>query len=118
LYPENPWLCLMALSFGSGIFKSELRSKIEENKNGNALYCSNCGALIGENEDFEKVQGEVVCMDCVERHTTVCSVAVVSSGLIIPMAMSIPRFAGTVTKITIQGAAAVMHSFTMMICIA
>ena len=45
---------------------------MEEKNNGNALYCSHCGALIGENEDYEEVQGEVVCMDCVERHTVRC----------------------------------------------
>lgn len=43
-----------------------------EEKNTNALYCSHCGALIGEDEDYEKVNGEVVCTDCYERHTTTC----------------------------------------------
>jgi len=37
---------------------------MEENK----LYCSHCGALIGE--DYEEVNGEIVCTDCFERHTT------------------------------------------------
>ena len=32
-----------------------------EDNNKNALYCSHCGALI-EDEDYEEVQGEVVCM--------------------------------------------------------
>ena len=43
-----------------------------EEKNTNALYCSHCGALIGEDEDYEEVNGEVVCTDCYERHTTTC----------------------------------------------
>lgn len=45
---------------------------MEDNKNVNALYCSHCGALIGENEGYEEVQGEIVCMDCAERHMTSC----------------------------------------------
>ena len=44
---------------------------MEENKD-NVLYCSHCGTLIGEDEDFEAVNGEVVCIDCFERHTTTC----------------------------------------------
>ena len=36
------------------------------------LYCSHCGALIGEDEDYEEVNGEIVCTDCYERHTTTC----------------------------------------------
>ena len=44
---------------------------MEENKD-NCLYCSHCGTLIGEDEDFEAVNGEVVCIDCFERHTTTC----------------------------------------------
>ena len=43
-----------------------------EDKNKNALYCSRCGALIGEDEDYEEVNGEVICTDCYERHTTTC----------------------------------------------
>lgn len=44
---------------------------MEDNKK-NALYCSHCGALIGEDEDYEEVNGEVVCSACYERHTTTC----------------------------------------------
>lgn len=44
---------------------------MEEN-NKNVLYCSHCGALIGEDEDYEEVNGEVVCTDCYEHHTTAC----------------------------------------------
>lgn len=44
---------------------------MEENKE-NSLYCSHCGALIGEDEDYEAIDGEIVCTDCVERHTTTC----------------------------------------------
>ena len=43
-----------------------------EDNNKNALYCSHCGALIGENEDYEEVNCEIVCTDCYERHTTTC----------------------------------------------
>ena len=45
---------------------------MEEKTNENARYCSHCGSLIDENDDFEEVQGEVVCTDCYERHTTTC----------------------------------------------
>ena len=41
---------------------------MEESK----LYCSHCGALIGEDEDYEEVNGEIVCTDCYERFTTTC----------------------------------------------
>ncbi|SEH86682.1 Putative amidoligase enzyme [Ruminococcus flavefaciens] len=44
---------------------------MEENKE-NVLYCSHCGALIAEGEDYEEVNGEIVCTDCYERHTTIC----------------------------------------------
>ena len=45
---------------------------MEEKKNENALYCSRCGALIGENADYEEINGGIVCNDCVERLTTTC----------------------------------------------
>ena len=44
---------------------------MEENKD-NVLYCSHCGAIIGEDEDYETVDGDIVCMDCIENHTTTC----------------------------------------------
>ena len=44
---------------------------MEENKE-NVLYCSHCGAIISEDEDYETVDGDIVCMDCVENHTTTC----------------------------------------------
>lgn len=37
-----------------------------------SLYCSHCGAVIDEDEDYETIDGEVVCTDCVEQHTTTC----------------------------------------------
>ena len=40
---------------------------MEENK----IYCSHCGALI-EDDDYENVNGEIVCTDCYENHTTTC----------------------------------------------
>ena len=43
-----------------------------EDKNANALYCAHCGALIAEGEDYEEVNGDIVCTDCYERHTTTC----------------------------------------------
>ena len=42
--------------------------QMEENK----TYCSHCGALIGDDEDYEEVNGEIVCTDCYEHHTTSC----------------------------------------------
>ena len=44
---------------------------MEENKT-NALYCSHCGALIGEDEDYEEIDGEIICMDCVNNYTCTC----------------------------------------------
>ena len=44
---------------------------MEENKD-NCLYCSHCGALIGEDEDYETIDGDIVCTDCIEQHTTTC----------------------------------------------
>lgn len=43
-----------------------------EDNNKNALYCSHCGALIGEDEDYEEVNGEIVCISCYEHHTATC----------------------------------------------
>ena len=45
---------------------------MEKEKNENVLYCSHCGALIREDEDYEEVNGEIVCTDCFEHHTTTC----------------------------------------------
>ena len=44
---------------------------MEENKT-ETLYCSHCGAVIGEDEDYETIDGEIVCTDCVELHTAIC----------------------------------------------
>ena len=38
----------------------------------NRLYCSRCGAIIDEDEDYEEVNGEIVCTDCYEHNTTTC----------------------------------------------
>ncbi len=40
---------------------------MEENK----IYCSHCGVLI-EYDDFDTVNGEPFCTDCIEQHTTTC----------------------------------------------
>lgn len=45
---------------------------MEKEQNENTLYCSHCGAIIGENEDYEEVGGQPVCSDCVERYATRC----------------------------------------------
>ena len=36
-----------------------------EEKKDNVLYCSHCGAIIDEDEDYETIDGEVVCTDCI-----------------------------------------------------
>lgn len=40
---------------------------MEENK----IYCSYCGELIN-GDDYEDVNGEPVCTNCIEQHTTTC----------------------------------------------
>lgn len=35
------------------------------------IYCSHCGAVI-DTDDYEELDGQIVCSDCVENHTTVC----------------------------------------------
>lgn len=40
---------------------------MEENK----LYCAHCSALI-DTDDYEEVNGEIVCSDCYENHTVTC----------------------------------------------
>lgn len=42
-----------------------------DKKDENMLYCSHCGMLIN-NDDYETIQGEVVCGDCIERFTQTC----------------------------------------------
>ena len=34
-------------------------------------YCSHCGELI-DTDDYELINGSIVCSDCVEMHTVVC----------------------------------------------
>ncbi len=45
---------------------------MEEKNNENAIYCSHCGALIEEGEDYEEVNGQPVCTECYENHTVTC----------------------------------------------
>lgn len=35
------------------------------------IYCSHCGAVI-DTDDYEEVDGQIVCSDCIENYTTVC----------------------------------------------
>ena len=44
---------------------------MKENKT-ETLYCSHCGAVISVDEDYETIDGEIVCRDCIEQHTTTC----------------------------------------------
>ena len=44
---------------------------MKENKT-ETLYCSHCGAVISDDEDYETINGEIVCRDCIEQHTTTC----------------------------------------------
>jgi hypothetical protein len=56
----------MKPSFGTALlFYGGL--KMEENK----LYCAHCSALI-DTDDYEEVNGEIVCSDCYENHTVTC----------------------------------------------
>ncbi|SEH87676.1 Putative amidoligase enzyme [Ruminococcus flavefaciens] len=45
---------------------------MENNNNENRMICSHCGAIIAEDDDFETINGQIVCSDCVERDTTTC----------------------------------------------
>lgn len=40
---------------------------MEESK----LICDNCGIVI-ETDDYEEINGQAVCYDCIENHTTIC----------------------------------------------
>ena len=58
---------------GAGSFHFTEVLSMEENKE-NVLYCSHCGAIIGEDEDYETVDGDIVCMDCMRSRTgMICS---------------------------------------------
>lgn len=46
--------------------------KMENTQNENIMTCSNCGAVINESDDFETVNGQVLCTSCLERYTTTC----------------------------------------------
>lgn len=41
------------------------------NSNEGKNYCSHCGELI-DTDDYELINGRIVCSDCVEMHTVVC----------------------------------------------
>lgn len=45
---------------------------MEKEQNENLRYCSRCGAQIDEDDDFEVVNGEIVCTDCFEHHAYIC----------------------------------------------
>lgn len=40
---------------------------MEENK----IYCSNCGAMI-DDDDYEECNGKIICSDCIEQLTVTC----------------------------------------------
>ena len=35
------------------------------------IYCSHCGAVI-DTDDYEEINGQIVCSDCIENYTTTC----------------------------------------------
>ncbi|MGN0631927.1 MAG: amidoligase family protein [Ruminococcus sp.] len=35
------------------------------------IYCSHCGAII-DTDDYEELDGQIVCSDCIENYTTTC----------------------------------------------
>ena len=35
------------------------------------IYCSHCGDVIEDN-DYDTIDGEPVCQDCVDRYTVIC----------------------------------------------
>ena len=45
---------------------------MDKNQNENRMICSHCGAVINEEDDFETLNGQILCADCVERYTTTC----------------------------------------------
>ena len=84
-----------------------------EDKNTNALYCSHCGALIGEAEDYEEVNGEVAptVMSAIPQPATD---AVRLYGQKTITEMNTPHSVVIATRITTQDAAVVMHCFMRM----
>ena len=38
----------------------------------NRMICSHCGAIIEDEEQYETINGNPVCSDCVERYATYC----------------------------------------------
>ena len=38
----------------------------------NRMICSHCGAIIEDEEQYESINGNPVCSDCVERYATYC----------------------------------------------
>ena len=38
----------------------------------NRMICSHCGAIIEDDEQYETINGNPVCSDCVERYATYC----------------------------------------------
>ncbi len=45
-----------------------MKEKNKENK----LYCSHCGARIYDEDDYEEVNGEIVCINCHQLYTSTC----------------------------------------------
>ena len=60
----------MKPSFGTAILRY-LRRLTMKNQT-EKTYCSHCGELI-DTDDYELINGSIVCSDCVEMHTVVCN---------------------------------------------
>ncbi|MGN0605977.1 MAG: hypothetical protein ACI4JM_05600 [Oscillospiraceae bacterium] len=35
------------------------------------IYCSHCGTII-DTDDYEEIDGQIICSDCIENYTTTC----------------------------------------------
>ena len=45
--------------------------KKEQNEQEETLYCECCGCLI-DDDDYTEWNGQIICSDCLENHTTTC----------------------------------------------
>ena len=45
--------------------------KKEQNEQEETLYCECCGCVI-DDDDYTEWNGQIICSDCLENHTTTC----------------------------------------------
>ena len=71
------------------------------------LYCECCGCVI-DDDDYTEWNGQIICSDCLENHTTTCDAVGNASGMRMSMVTMTSPFAAIAIITATPDAAVVM----------